>query len=143
VISLKVVYTADIVIQTESGVPLIRRMYEPFKNCWAIPGGHLDEADYAAAKGDIEKALQIAAVREGREEAVEGELEIIRRIGIYDAHGRDPRGNYVSHAYLARLKSGRIRAGSDAKEVKLFYEIPEQMAFDHGRILKDSKVFEK
>jgi 8-oxo-dGTP diphosphatase len=140
---MNVVYTADIVISTDNGVPLIRRKYEPFRNCWAIPGGHLDRADFMEANGNLEKALRITAVREGREEAVDGELKIVRKIGVYDAPGRDPRGNYVSYAYLAKITEGNLRAGSDAKEVKVFNEIPQQMAFDHEKILKDSKVFER
>jgi ADP-ribose pyrophosphatase YjhB (NUDIX family) len=63
---MNVVYTADIVIATNNGVPLIRRKYEPFRNCWAIPGGHLDRADLMEANGDLEKALRITAVREGK-----------------------------------------------------------------------------
>jgi 8-oxo-dGTP diphosphatase len=140
---MDVVYTADIVILTDDGVPLVRRKYEPFKNNWAIPGGHLDKEDYLAAHEDLEKALQIAAVREAKEEAVDGDVKLIRKIGVYDRPGRDPRGNYVSHAYLAMLSNGKIRAGSDAKEVQLFREMPHPMAFDHEEILKDSKVFEK
>jgi len=137
-----VVYTVDVVIVTDEGVPLIKRRYSPFKDHWAIPGGHLDKQDLTKAYGDFEAALMIAALREGKEEAVDGEIEIDRKIGVYDKPGRDPRGNYVSHAYLARLVSGKIRADSDAKEVRLFKEIPQSMAFDHEEILKDSKVFE-
>lgn len=140
---MNVVYTADIVILTDRGVPLVKRKYEPFKNCWAIPGGHLDREDFLEAGGDMEKALQITAIREGKEEAIDGVLEIIRKIGVYDEPGRDPRGNYVSHAYLARLVEGNIRAGSDAKDVRLFNAMPEQLAFDHQKILEDSRVFEK
>jgi 8-oxo-dGTP diphosphatase len=140
---MDVVYVADIVILTDEGVPLVRRKYEPFKNNWAIPGGHLDREDYLAAHEDLEKALQIAAVREAKEEVVDGDVKIIRKIGIYDKPGRDPRGNYVSHAYLAMLSNGRFRAGSDAKEFRLFREMPHPMAFDHEEILKDSKAFEK
>jgi len=137
-----VVYTVDVVILTEDGVPLIKRKYPPYKNYWAIPGGHVDKEDYLFSK-DFEEVLRIAAVREAKEEVVDGEVEIIKKIGVYDKPGRDPRGNYISHAYLTRVISGGLRASSDAKEVRLFKEIPYPIAFDHEEILKDSKVFEK
>jgi 8-oxo-dGTP diphosphatase len=140
---MDVVYAVDAVILTDNGIPLVKRKYEPFKNSWAIPGGHLDREDYLVAHEDLEKALQIAAVREAKEEAVDGDVELIRKIGVYDRPGRDPRGNYVSHAYLARLVNGQIRAASDAKEIYIFKEMPCPMAFDHEEILRDSKVFEK
>lgn len=136
------VYTVDIVISTENGVPLIRRKYNPYQGYWAIPGGKVDPEDFGVAGSDFEGALRAAAVREAKEEAVDGEIEIIRKIGVYGRLGRDPRGNYVSNAYLARLVSGRFRAASDAKDVGLFKEIPHPMAFDHEEILRDSKVFE-
>ena len=137
-----VVYVVDVIILTEKGIPLVKRKYPPYKDHWAIPGGHLDLEDYVSANYELERALRIAAKREAEEEVVDGEVEIIKKVGVYDKPGRDPRGNYVSHAYLARVLRGRIRAGGDAKEVKLFKEIPYPMAFDHAEILRDSKVFE-
>jgi 8-oxo-dGTP diphosphatase len=137
------VLTVDAVIVTQYGIPLVMRKYNPYKNQWAIPGGQVDHQDFLSVPGRVLKdALVYAVMREAREEVVDGEIEIIRKIGVYDKLGRDPRGNYVSHAFLARLVSGRIRAASDAKEVKLFRDIPDGMAFDHAQILKDSKVFQ-
>lgn len=137
------VYAVDVIILTADGVPLIKRKYPPYKDHWAIPGGHMDKEDYIAADGNLEKALRIAAAREAKEEVVDGEVEIIKKIGVYDKPGRDPRGNYVSHAFLAKIVSGKLKAGDDAKEVCLFREIPSPIAFDHDEILRDSKVFEK
>ncbi|MAT93136.1 MAG: NUDIX hydrolase [Halioglobus sp.] len=36
---------------------------------WVFPGGSLDQADFDAAGGDVERAARIAAAREAREEA--------------------------------------------------------------------------
>jgi 8-oxo-dGTP diphosphatase len=138
----EIVYVVDVVIITDEGIPLIKRRYSPYKDHWAIPGGHLDIEDYVAANGNFKKALEIAAIREAKEEVVDGEVKIIKKIGIYNKLGRDPRGNYVSHAYIARIVNGRLRPNTDAKEVCLFKQIPSPMAFDHEEILRDSKVFE-
>lgn len=137
------VYTVDIIIETDVGVPLITRKYPPYKGRKAIPGGKVDPEDYKLAGGDNERAFRIAAVREAKEEVVDGIIEIVRKIGVYDTPGRDPRGNYVSNAYVARIVAGSIRAASDAEGVELFTCMPAGMAFDHEKILRDSKVFER
>lgn len=138
-----VVQTVDIIIETYDGVPLIRRKYPPYKDCWAIPGGKVDPDDYTSADGDMEKAFQIAAVREAGEEVVDGMIEIVRKVGVYDTPDRDPRGTYVTNAYVARIVTGIIRAASDAEGVELFTCMPAGMAFDHEKILRDSEVFER
>lgn len=166
--SLKdVVYTVDIILLTYSGVPLIVRKNDPYKDYFAIPGGKVDLLeDAVAALGDFynenfledsesfERVLKYAATREAKEEIVgsvkvngkiiEPEIKIVEKVGVYDKPGRDPRGNYITHVYLARLMRGNIRAASDARKYEYFTEMPRvDIAFDHEEILKDSKVFER
>lgn len=50
--------TVDIIIETTSGVPLIRRGSPPFRGSWAIPGGFVED----------DETVQEAAVRETKEE---------------------------------------------------------------------------
>lgn len=150
-----IVYTVDIIILTDRGIPLIKRRWPPFQGQWAIPGGKMDKEDAIKALGGLyredffrhdkllEKVLRYAAIREAKEEIVDGEIEILEKIGVYDKPGRDPRGDYVSHAYIAKFVSGRLRAASDAEGFEYFIKIPENMAFDHADILMDSKALEK
>ena len=63
-------------------VLLIERGGEPYKGCWALPGGFME----------MDETIEHCAVRELQEETGltvgEGQL---RLIGIYSAPGRDPR----------------------------------------------------
>ncbi|MDD3014408.1 MAG: NUDIX domain-containing protein [Candidatus Gastranaerophilales bacterium] len=123
--------TVDIVIfsvfDDTLKVLLIKRKYQPFDNCWAIPGGFVD----------YNEPLESAALRELEEETgiKDVYLEQLHTIGT---PGRDPRERTVSVVYFALLnsKNFKIKAQSDAKEAAWFNvkELPE-LAFDHNDIL--------
>lgn len=112
---------------------LIKRGREPFKGKWALPGGHVECGE----------RVEDAALRELKEETgIEGEL--VTLISVYSDPHRDPRGHYVSVAYLAIPKERTMvtpTPGTDAEDAKWFEiaEIPwEELAFDHKDIIKDT-----
>ena len=125
--------TADcVVVRSGSEVLLVRRGGEPFKGCWALPGGFME----------MDETIEHCAVRELEEETglhfAEQEL---RLIGVYSAPGRDPRGRTVTAAYRVELEersaeNGRPVAGDDAAEVRWWplAALPP-LAFDHAEII--------
>lgn len=126
--------TVDIVLfRTKNGkdeVLLIQRLKEPFKDCWALPGGFVDKGE----------DLETAAKRELLEETSVkvGSLEQLR---AYGKPGRDPRGHTVSIAFTGKVKENVVaEAQDDAKSVKWFSldDLPP-LAFDHCEILEDAK----
>jgi len=124
--------TVDIVIEMidRPGRPivLIERRYPP--HGWALPGGFVD----------VGETLEMAAVREAREET-SLEVTLKRLLGNYSDPSRDARGHTASAVYLAEA-SGEPRAADDARHVKLFD--PENLpalAFDHDRILGDYRYY--
>lgn len=146
--------TADLILVTTDGVALVVRDRPPYEGMLAIPGGKLDvPKDTRAALGKdydtlpedptlLDKVMQACALRECYEEVLEGEARIVERVGIYDRNRKDPRG-YVSFAYLGLMRYGSLRAGSDARRIECHKALPEKLAFDHERILRDSQVFKK
>ena len=126
------VVTVDLVILTIAGnelkVLLIRRGVEPFRNCWALPGGFVD----------MSESLEDAAARELREEAgVENVyLEQLYTFGGLD---RDPRGRVISVVYFALIdaEGQHVAAASDAKDAA-WHSVsnPPRLAFDHAEVLK-------
>ncbi|MFD7734306.1 NUDIX domain-containing protein [Kitasatospora phosalacinea] len=127
-------YTADVVaVRPDGSVLLIERGWPPHQGLLALPGGHVDTGESALA----------AAVRELHEETGvlidTGDLVLI---GVYDEPDRDPRGRYVSAAYLARVPADtQARAGDDATSVHWtpLNALPEQLAFDHHLVLADAR----
>ncbi len=112
----------------ELSVLLIQRGREPYKGCWAFPGGFM-EMDEDAEHG---------ALRELREETGLEPMEI-RQLGAYTGVDRDPRGRVITIAYYALVGKGEVRAADDAAAARWFPigEIPP-LAFDHDQILRDA-----
>jgi 8-oxo-dGTP diphosphatase len=110
---------------------LIKRGVEPFKNCWALPGGLVLENE------SLENAVQ----RELKEETGV-KIDYLEQLYSFGEPGRDPRNRVVSISYfgLVRPYHFTIKADTDADEAKWFSlsEIPE-LAFDHQKILDAAK----
>ncbi|HOK03138.1 MAG TPA: NUDIX hydrolase [Spirochaetota bacterium] len=121
--------TVDIIIETECaskrGIVLIKRKNPPYG--WAIPGGFVDYGE----------TLEAAAKREAFEETGL-EVELVRQFHTYSDPSRDPRQHTISTVFIARAK-GEPRGMDDAVEARIFNfdEIPQDMAFDHKKILED------
>ena len=117
--------TVDIIIETGEGIVLIRRRNPPYG--WALPGGFVDYGE----------SLEAAAVREAREET---SLDVVLtgQLGAYSDPSRDPRHHTISVVFMATAR-GTPRGGDDASRAEVFTEdsLPEDLAFDHARILGD------
>ncbi len=117
--------TVDIIIELDSGIILIERKNEPFG--WALPGGFVDYGE----------SLESAAVREAREET-SLEISDLRLLGCYSDPARDNRMHTISTVYIAS-GNGIAHAADDALNLAVFRlnSLPEQLCFDHARILAD------
>ncbi len=117
--------TVDIIIELEGGIVLIRRKNPP--HGWAIPGGFVDYGE----------SLETAAVREAGEET-SLKVELLKQLGAYSDPGRDPRMHTITVVFVAK-GIGRPRAQDDAADIGVFLEhtLPDDLAFDHHKILRD------
>jgi 8-oxo-dGTP diphosphatase len=122
-------FTADVVAMTPDGrVLLIERGWDPYEGAWALPGGHVDEGETS----------RDAAARELAEETgVHVAVDDLVQIGAFDQPGRDPRGRYVTVAYLARVPADtQAVAGDDARDARWWpADSLPPIAFDHADIL--------
>jgi 8-oxo-dGTP diphosphatase len=117
--------TVDIIIEVPGGIVLIERKNPPFG--WALPGGFVDYGE----------SLEEAAIREAKEET-SLDVKDLRLLGCYSDPARDSRMHTISTVYAA-AGEGTPQAADDAAYLKIFRldELPEQLCFDHGRILGD------
>lgn len=108
---------------------LVRRGADPFKGCWALPGGFVDEGERPVEAARRELAEETGLIWEGA----------LIPVGAFGDPGRDPRGWTVSAAYLADmgLEENIVVPGDDAAEARWFFadELPESLAFDHADIV--------
>ena len=122
--------TVDAIIPHKGKIVLIKRKNEPFKDCYALPGGIVEYGE----------SVETAVLREVKEETgIEG--KIYKLVGVYSKPDRDPRGHFVSVCFIVLPKKGEFRAGSDAKDIALFpvNSLPK-LAFDHKKMIKDSEA---
>lgn len=121
--------TVDIIIELvdrpHRPIVLIERLNPP--HGWAIPGGFIDYGNSA------EKTAHLEA-----QEETGLEIELVDLLGVYSDPNRDERQHTMSVTYIAIAK-GEPKAGDDAKNVRVIniWEIPENLCFDHDRILHD------
>lgn len=135
--------TVDVVLFTvkdaKLNVLLVERAYPPFEGWFALPGGHVEPHE----------DLAVAAYRELQEEAFEGTSPnvFLEQLYTFGAPHRDPRGHYVSIAYLGLAPLSvlnLVQPGSDAKRAFLqpvedFGTVAFELgglAFDHSAIVK-------
>lgn len=124
--------TADCVVianEMQPKVLLVERGNEPFKGCWAIPGGFMN----------MDETAEQCAIRELKEETGL-EVEVVRQIGTYSKVDRDPRGRTISVAYLAVIDTEEDVRGQDdaAKAVWWPTDALPPLAFDHDEIMTDA-----
>src|ERR671939_1205645 len=99
--------TADIILQQDSKVLMIRRKKEPFKGHLALPGGFVNEGE------TVEEAMK----REAREET-SLEVEPIDILGVYSDPKRDPRKHTLSVVFVGIIVGGSEKAGDDAASIE-------------------------
>lgn len=99
------------VVFKEGKILTIKRLQEPNKGKWSIPGGRIElgETVYQAARREVKEECSI-------------EVEIERVLDSVDNIIRDEGGHVKYHFViidlLARYVSGEIRAQSDAEKCK-------------------------
>ncbi|MCX8175655.1 MAG: NUDIX hydrolase [Candidatus Bathyarchaeota archaeon] len=121
------ILAVDAVVRFKDGFVFVKRGKDPYKGWWALPGGVVEYGE------TVEEAVK----REVKEETGL-DVKIVKLLGVYSKPDRDPRGHYISIVYLVEAVSGRIKASSDAEDVKIFYNKPEKLAFDHDKIFEDA-----
>ena len=124
--------TADCIViakEPEAKVLLIERADDPYKGCWAFPGGFLN----------MDESTEQCAIRELEEETGMKVTEL-HQIGAYSKVDRDPRGRTITVAYLAIIDKTVPVIGLDDAAKADWWPLSAlpQLAFDHDEIIADA-----
>jgi 8-oxo-dGTP diphosphatase len=124
--------TADMIVLTDEPEPqilLIQRGDEPFKGCWAFPGGfmNMDETTEQCARRELKEETGL-------------DIEEVQQVGAYSTVDRDPRGRTITVAYITHVPQILPVTGlDDAAEAKWWpINALPPLAFDHAQILRDA-----
>ena len=125
--------TSDCVVITQEAEPrvlLVKRGNEPFKGCWAFPGGFMN----------MDETTEECAVRE-LEEETGVRISGLHQIGAYSKVDRDPRGRTITVAYLAIVDQPLDARGMDDAASAAWFPINKlpKLAFDHQDIMAAAK----
>ena len=113
---------------TKLRVLLIERANEPYKGCWAFPGGFVN----------MDESCEQGALRELQEET--GLKDVcLKQLHTFSEPNRDPRDRVITVAYYALTRIQDVKGGDDAARAAWFSldKLP-QLAFDHDRILREA-----
>ncbi len=124
--------TGDCIVITKEENPkilLIQRGDNPYKGCWAFPGGFME----------MDETTEQCAIRELKEETGL-ELSGPRQIGAYSKVDRDPRGRTITVAYLFMVDEPLPVVGLDDAANAEWWPLSAlpELAFDHKDILADA-----
>ena len=110
-------------------VLLIQRGFDPYKGCWAFPGGFMN----------MDETTEQCAIRE-LEEETGLKVTNIHQIGAYSKVDRDPRGRTITVAYLAIVDEPIAVTGQDDAAKAEWWPVSNlpHLAFDHYDIMQDA-----
>ncbi len=110
---------------------LIERGIEPFKGCWALPGGFVR----------IDETIEECVMRELKEETGV-ENVYLEQFHVFSDVNRDPRERVITIAFFAMVRKSdyHLIASDDAERASWFSldEYPP-LAFDHYEIIKQAR----
>jgi 8-oxo-dGTP diphosphatase len=117
----------DGIVVTDKGeVLLTKREIEPFLGFWHLPGGRVDY------KETVEEAVARVVMEETGVKA-----ERMSLVGVYSDSKRDPRGHFVTVAFLMKPVGGKLKSDFQSSEVKYFKKLPKKMGFDAKKVAED------
>jgi ADP-ribose pyrophosphatase YjhB (NUDIX family) len=100
--------TAGVLVLAEGKLLLVQRAKDPWKGCWYLPAGYVDD----------DETPRMAAEREAKEETGfninTGDL-----IEVY-YYGDDPRGNGLLILYSGIISGGEIKNNAEAMAIEFF-----------------------
>jgi len=107
-------------------LPLVRRIREPFKDLWALPGGPLTQAD----------SLQDAAAR-NLQETTGLAPKYLEQLYAFGGLHRSPSQRVVSIVYWAMVQAEETATTHESENVRWFRaDGLMDLAFDHNRIVE-------
>ena len=125
--------TADCIVFSydckELKVLLIKRGKDPYKDCWAFPGGFVNP-DETVEQGAVRELMEETSLR----------VDFMEQIKVFSAPDRDPRQRVMTVPFLCLSRNVEVVGGDDAAQA-LWFPIDKlpTLAFDHKQIMEEAR----
>ena len=110
-------------------VLLVKRGNEPYAGVWSIPGGFITKGESLE-----EAALRVMKDKTGVDKVY------LEQLYTFGSPERDPRSRVITVSYFALIPWKHLKHPKSEKITDLAWfsieELPKELAFDHGEILK-------
>jgi len=115
---MQLIVGAGALIEINQRILLIRRAAEPFKDCWGLPGGHVEHDEDPA----------VAAAREAEEETGLA-VQVGRLVDAYFFNDH-PKGCGIFLVYEMLVVGGKLARTAEATDAALFAarDMPRELA---------------
>ncbi len=120
-------------VHGELTVLLVRRVHEPFRGMWGLPGGFVGYGE----------APEETAQRKLTEKTGVGQI-YLEQLKTYADPGRDPRGWIAAIAYLALIPAHSLQGyasgeGGPLSDAGAWWPVasPPELVFDHDAMIRD------
>jgi|TARA_B110000263_G_C15309764_1_gene512398 8-oxo-dGTP diphosphatase len=116
----------DLLIFVEKEILLTKRIINPFKGYWHLPGTII------ARNENMKDAVKRAAIQELGKDII-----IKKQLGTYESI--TPLRHDISHAFLVRFKkSDPVKLDFQSQEYRFFKKLPKKIPSHHKKMILDS-----
>ncbi|OGG09876.1 hypothetical protein A2154_04540 [Candidatus Gottesmanbacteria bacterium RBG_16_43_7] len=112
--------TTSVILNKDGKVLMLKRLYDPFKNYWVLPGGYIE----------YEENPEIAITREAKEETgLDITIDGVVYTYLIDT---DPRGNSIDIVFRGIISAGKIKL-LEHNQFRFFSpdKLPHLIAYKH------------
>ena len=116
----------DILLFKDNSILLTKRTQNPYKNYWHLPG-------HMIRKNETMKQ----AVKRAARDELNLNVIIQRYVGVFES--LNSFRHDISHGFVVKSKSGKIKTDFQSKEIKFFKQIPKNTIPHQKKMIKEAR----
>jgi|TARA_B110000014_G_scaffold220351_1_gene176363 8-oxo-dGTP diphosphatase len=116
----------DILLFKDNSILLTKRTQNPYKNYWHLPG-------HMIRKNETMKQ----AVKRAARDELNLNVIIQRYVGVFES--LNSFRHDISHGFVVKSKSGKIKTDFQSKEIKFFKRIPKNTIPHQKKMIKEAR----
>lgn len=116
----------DVLLFKDNSILLTKRTQNPYKNYWHLPG-------HMIKKNETMKQ----AVKRAAKDELNLNVIIQRYIGVFES--LNSFRHDISHGFVVKSKSGKIKTDFQSKEIKFFKRIPKNTIPHQKKMIKEAR----